>query len=262
MSNVFVIRADSAAKKLADAAAAEKEPRLAYASMVSTSTIVASHDFKNTGYLYDGMTTLKWRPANSTPTLTFTGTFSNTDYVGIAGVNWATAGCVATVKDSGGNILGTVSGLRDNQSALFIFAKATYTSILIEFTCTNTLLEVGEVYLGESLAFPRNVSVGYKPGRWHSNDLITNGRTEANQFSGSVVRARGTTESFSINNVPVSFMEFDYKNFVINARGLPVFFLWNKNNIGHAIFGSWTATAPTFTSSFLSSINITINGAV
>jgi hypothetical protein len=119
---------------------------------------------------------------------------------------------------------------------------------------------VGEVYFGESMQFPKNVSVGYRPGRWSSNDLITNSRTEANQFAGSTVRARGTTESFTINHVPTSFMESEYVDFMTNARGKPVFFLWNQSNANHAVFGNWSANDPTFKSSLLSSISINIKG--
>ena len=254
MSSVFVVNAS------ADPAL-DKSPRLAYSSKASTAaTVTPSHDTANAVYTYDGMTTLKWRPANAAPTLQFDGTFANTDYAALAGGNWASAGCTITVKDSGGNTLGTASGMSDNQPVFFVFTKTTYTTIKFEFSCTNTLLEVGEIYFGESLAFPRNVSVGYKPGRWDSNDLITTGMTEGNQFAASTVRARGTTERFKISLVATSFIESTYKAFIQNAKGVPVFFLWNKESSTQAVFGVWDAQPPTFESSLLSSINLTING--
>ena len=254
MSNVFVITSG------ASTATEDKEPRLAYKSLVSTSTITASHDTGNTAYLHDGMTSLKWRPAVLSSSLQFDGSFANTDYLAISGVNWASAGCSVTVKDAGAVVIASVSGLRDNQPVLFTFTKGTQTQLLIEFTCTSTNLEVGEVYFGESMQFPKNVSVGYKPGRWSTNDLISSSRTEANQFAGSTVRARGTTESFTINHVPIEFMESEYTNFMNQARGVPIFFLWNKSNANHAVFGNWSASDPTYTSSLLSSIRLNING--
>ncbi len=254
MSSVFVVSSTTSADL-------DKDPRLAYENLASTAaTITASHDTANAGYTYDGMTTLKWRPANTAPSIQFDGTFANTDYVAIAGVNWNSAGCSVLVKDSGGNTLGSISGLSDNQPVLFVFTKTTYTTIELEFTCTNTLLEVGEIYFGESMTFPRNVSVGYRPGRWSSNDIVTTGRTETNQFAGSIVRSRGTTETFQINHVPTSFMELEYKAFITDAKGVPIFFLWNQNNSDHAVFGVWDDQSPSFTSSLLSSINMTIKG--
>lgn len=253
MSNVFIVNST-------DVVAVDKDPRLAYSSMASASTITASHDTDSVGYLYDNMTTLKWRPANTTSSIQFDGTFTDADYVGIAGVNWQSAGASVIVKDASDNVLGNISGLRDNQPVLFVFTKATHTRILLEFSCSNTSLEVGEVYFGESMQFPRNVSIGYKPGRWSSNDIVSESRTEGNQFGGSIVRSRGTTENFTINHVPVEFMEDEYKSFQNDAKGIPVFFLWNKANSNHAVYGNWSATSPTFTTSILSSISLTING--
>jgi hypothetical protein len=255
MSQVFVVSSITVEQ------GADKEPRLAYASLASTAnTITPSHDASNIAYVYDGMTTLKWRPANATSSIQFDGVFDDTDYCAISGANWASAGCTVTVKDSGGNTLGEASGLSDNQPVFFVFTKATYTTIKLEFSCSNALLEVGEVYFGESMLFPRNVAVGYQPGRWTSNDEITTSRTEGNQFSASTIRARGTSESFTINFVPTSYMETTYKTFMNAAKGRPVFFLWNKDNFNQAVFGYWNARRPTFTSSLFSSIAIEIDG--
>jgi len=252
MSQVFVVTGE--------AAAVDKEPRLAYATLSSTAAVTASHDSANVNRVHDGMTTLGWKPANSASWVQFDGSFTDTDYLAISGANFGSTACTVTVKDSGGNTLASASGMSDNQPVFFVFTKATYTVLKVEFTCTNTSLEVGEIYFGESMQFPKNVSVGYQPGRWTSNDIVTTGRTETNQFAGSIVRARGTTESFTINHVPTSFMEADYKNFMNASRGIPVFFLWDKSNTTQAVFGTWTASKPTFTSSLLSSISLTING--
>jgi len=75
-----------------------------------------------------------------------------------------------------------------------------------------------------------------------------------------VVRARGTTEKFKINFVTESFMEDTFKPFISAAQGLPIFFLWNKNNNDQAVFGQWEASPPTYESSLFSSINMTIRG--
>lgn len=254
MSNVFVVSASAEV-------GANKDPRIAFKNLASSATTVtASHDTTNKVNAYDGMTTLKWRPANATPSLQFDGSFVDVDYIALAGVNWNSAGCSLVVKDSGGATLTSVSGLKDNQPVLLIITKATQSRIKFEFTCTNTLLEVGEVYFGESLLLPRNVSVGYQPGRWTNNDIITMSMTEANQFGPSVIRARGTTERFKINFVPTSFMETTFKTFIDDAKGVPIFFLWNKNNKDQAVYGQWDVSAPTFESSLFSSINMTIRG--
>lgn len=254
MSSVFVVNS-------AVDPALLKSPRLAYSTQASSaSTVTASHDASNALYTYDGMTTNKWRPANAAPSLQFDGTFTNTDYAALAGVNWQTAGCTITVKDSGGNTLGSASGMKDNQPVLFVFTKQTYTTIEFEFSCANTSLEVGEVYFGESLVFPRNVSVGYKPARWSSNNDVTTGRTQGNQFAASNIRTKGRSERFKINYVSTAYMESDYKTFIDSAEGVPVFFLWDKNNATQAVFGNWSASDPTYESSLFSSINMTIDG--
>ena len=254
MSNVFVVSSITEV-------GLDKDPRIAFENLASTAaTVTASQDSANAIFTFDGLTTLKWRPANASPTLQFDGSFSNVDYIGLAGINWNTSGCSLTVKDSGGATLATISGLKDNQPALLIVTKSNQSTIKFEFSCSNTLLEVGEVYFGESVLFPRNVSIGYQPGRWTTDDQITLNRTEANQFGASTVRARGTTERFRISLVPTTYMETTFKDFHNDARGLPIFFLWNKSEIDNAVYGNWEVSAPTFESSLLSSINMTIRG--
>ena len=178
-------------------------------------------------------------------------------------MNWNSAGASLVVKDGpSGNTLANISGLRDNQPAFAIITKASYSTLYFEFTASNTSLEVGEIYAGESMVLPRNVSVGYKPGRWDFDDELSFSRTENNQFGPSSIKAQGSTERFQLNFVPTSFMESDYSDFVRDAKGKPIFFLWNKDNSSHAIYGHWSHTAPTFTSSLFSSINIEVKGVV
>jgi hypothetical protein len=249
----------------------KKEPRLAYLNFAKTAAnITASHDASSVAALYDDMTTVKWRPGVSgvsyvqfESTLFANGVGQNLptyDYAAVVGCNWATAGASIIVKDENDTIVGQVTGLRDNQPAFMVFESRTSGALRFEFTASNASLEVGEIYYGKTTELPRNVSVGYQPGRWTTNDIITTGRTESNQFSNSTIRARGTTERFSINYVPLSFMEVQYVNFINDAKGLPVFFLWNQNERSHAVYGYWDASPPRFTSSLYSSIDLTIRG--
>lgn len=254
MSNVFIV---SSTTELG----ADKDPRLAYDNMAPlANTVTASHDTANALYTYDGLTTLKWRPANAAPTMQFDGSFIDVDYIALSGVNWNSAGASLVVKDSGGNTLATAAGLKDNQPVLLIVTKANYSTIKLEFSCSNTLLEVGEIYFGESILLPRNVSIGYSPGRWTTSDEISTNRTESNQFGPATVKARGTTEKFSIKYVPIDYMETTFKTFFDDARGLPVFFLWDKDNASQAVYGHWDVTNPVFDTSLFSSINMTIRG--
>lgn len=254
-----------------DAVQLKKQPRLAYINSAKTAAnVTASHDFSSTPALYDDMTTVKWRPnVSGVSYVQFESTqFANGvgqnlpvyDYAGVVGCNWGSAGATLTIKDESGNIISQITGLRDNQPAFLVFEKRSTGAIKFEFDAANANLEVGEIYFGKTTELPRNVKVGYMPGRWKFNDIITNGRTEANQFSNSTVRARGTEERFSIDFVPISFMEVQYVNFINDAKGLPVFFLWNQNERNQAVYGTWEASDPRFTSSFYSSIDLTIRG--
>lgn len=253
MSNVFVVNATTNVL--------EKEPRMCYHSYVSTATITASHDQSNIAYIYDGMTTMKWRPVATVSSIQMDGAFNGTDYVAIAGANWRSSGCQVEVKNLAGDSLGIANGLRDNQPLVFVFERALYSRITIEFTCSNDTLEVGEVYMGSSMTFPKNVSVGYVPARWNSNDIVNTGVTQSNQFAGSTVRSRGSTESFTISKADVSFFEGSYKGFLRDAKGIPVFFLWTKNNFDDAVFGYWKSSKPSYETAYTSSVNITIEGS-
>lgn len=253
-SNLFVIRTFEVPD-------ADESPRIAWNNLASTSSLItASHDSANVDRVYDGMTTLAWIPAASISSIKFDGIFLNMDYCGIAGANWGSSGCTVVIRDEAGGVLGTATGMRDNQPLLFIFGKTDFLSITVEFSCTNTSLEVGEISFGESLMLPRKVSVGYRPGRWTTNDIVTTGRTEKNQFAGSIVRERGSTEIFKIGSVPTSFMEVEYKDFINTAIGLNAWFLWDVDFPDQSAYGMWEDNSPTFVSSLLSEINITITG--
>ncbi len=244
-----------------------KEPRIfAENKLVDADLLVSSHSSSTKEFVRDGMTTQKWTPSAANGTLSFRSNTGNSigvcDYVMLAGVNWATANASLTVKDKSGNVLGTVSsGNRDNQPVVILIDSADYERFEFEFTADSTL-EVGEVYAGESLKFTRNVSVGYKPGRWDFDDEISFSRTENNQFGPSSIKSQGTTERFQFNFVPTSFMETTFRDFIDNYRGKPIGFLWDKNNTSHLIYGHWSHSAPTFTSSLFSSIQMEIKGVV
>ena len=265
MPNVLIISAESAsANEPCDA-------RLAYINYADTAnSVTATHDSANTGKLYDGLTTLAWRPGVSgVSSVTFNSVFEDTGsgakfsaitYLGVTGVNWQTAGASITIKDENGTTIASASGLRDNQPLFVVIDEAVYSALQFEFTATNTTLEVGEIHFGPTMDFPRNVKVGYGPARWDNNDIVTNSNTEANQFASSTIRKRGSTEDFIIDFVPIDFMDNDYRTFINNAQGKQVFFVWNKLYQSHGVYGNWTARKPTFISTFYSSINMTIKG--
>lgn len=248
----------------------EKDPKLAYKNAAKNAfNVTASHDTSSLDALTDDMTTLKWRPAVSGTSYVqfesslFSGSGSALepfDYIGVTGVNWNKAGATLSVYDNNDTLIAQASGFRDNQPVFAVFAERTATALKFEFTCDNDTLEVGEIYYGSTFEFPRNVKVGYQPARWNSNDLVTNSRTEANQFSNSTIRKRGSTEQFNIDFVPLEFMDNQYRTFINEAQGLPVFFLWNQNEKEQAVYGAWEASTPRFTSSFYSQIQLTIRG--
>ena len=255
MSNVFIVNAASAID------GSTKDPSLCYQNLASTSlSVTPTHDVSNVGFVYDGMTTMKWRPVNTSSEIEFFGYFQNTDYIGISGVNWFSSGTSVTIRDAGDNVLGSSSGLRDNQPLLIFFEKQNYIRIKVQFSSANTSLEVGEISFGESMEFPRNVSVGYKPARWDINLRSSSNVTQNNQFGGSIIRPQSVTESFSINHVEIDFVETDYVNFLHSAIGLPVFFAWNKNNQHQAVYGHWESSQPSFESAYLSSVSFDIIG--
>lgn len=261
MSNVFVVNNTTSSEVIAVTVAKDKAPKIAFSNQANNATTVtASHEQASVDAVYDGLTTVKWRPANTTSSIQFDGSFTDVDYIGVAGVNWNTTTTVLTVKDNAGATLATVSGLEDNQPALMVITGAAQTTVKFEFSSATTGLEVGELYFGTAVSLPRNVTVGYQPGRWTNNDIKTLGKTESNQFGPSVTRSRGTTESFQINFVQTAWMDSTWKTFIREANGIPVFFLWNKDNADNAIYGNWEAPPPSYTSSLFSSIRMTIRG--
>jgi len=237
------------------------EARICFDNMAVDATPTASHDQSGTAELVDGMTNSKWKPANASPTISYAGTFTDVDYIGLAGVNWETSGCSLVVKDAiGGNTLATFSGLGESQPALAIITQTSETVMYFEFTCDNTLLEVGEVYFGQSIVLPRKVEVGYQPSRWSNNDLVPTSNDNRNQTSASIVKSRGSTERLTLKYLDITFMEGVFKSFIRMAEGLPIFFIWDTLQVTHAIYGMWEVSNPSYISANYSSISMTIKG--
>lgn len=264
MPNVLLISSIAQSTSPCDA-------RLAYQNDAETaSQITASHDSANTGKLNDGLTTLAWRPAVSGATqvvarseFAVSGSgdkFTGVTYIGVTGVNWQSSGTSISITDENDVEIAAASGYRDNQPLFVVIDESVFEEIKFKFNSANSNLEVGEIHFGPTIDFPRNVKVGYKPARWSNNAIVTNSNTEENQFGPSTVRARGSTEQFTIDYVTPDFMDNDYRNFINAARGRQVFFVWDKARQNHAVYGNWEASAPSFTQSRYSSINLTIRG--
>ena len=252
MSNVFVIRS------AATIAEGEKNPRLAWDNNSDEMFVTADQNTPDLPLLWDNLTTKRWLPGTTTSYIEYSGGIRTTDYIAIAGANWATSVCAIVIKVNT-VIVASMSGLRDNQP-IFLSVPLDWNNYRIEFTCQTTALEIGEIMIGVSIKLPKNVSVGYSPGRWNNEDLISNSRTQANQFGPSTIEARGTEESFSLDNVLTSYIESDFTAFQNSARGRPVFFVWNKDNYTQATYGHWELSKLSFVSSLFSSIRMTIKG--
>jgi len=237
------------------------EARIAYDNQSKTAgSIIATDNKSGIAFLSDNMTTLKWRPLVLVSNIRYSGFFLDVDYVGIAGVNWEGAGATLSVKDNDGVELALFTGLADNQPAFAIIERKTQSAINFDFTCLQTTLEVGEIYFGQSIVLPKSVSVGYQPARWSNNDIITTSITEGNRVAGSTIRARGSTERFSLNFLDILFMETVFKAILRAAKGIPIFFIWDVNNTNQAIYGMWDVSDPSFGSSVTSSVSFTIRG--
>ena len=238
------------------------DSRIAFDNQAVIATVTtASHDQAGTINLVDGMTISKWKPASLASTINYAGTFNNIDYIGLAGVNWASAGCSLVVRDGiGGTVLASFSNLGDGQPAIAFITKSSQTNVYFEFTCAEDTLSIGEIYFGESIVLPRSVSVGYEPSRWHSGDNVISNQIQQNQSASSVVWSDLSIEKFTLSFLGVEFMETVFKAFARSAQGLSIFFLWNTDFQSHVVYGVWESNSPTFASQFLSAINMTIKG--
>lgn len=255
MSNVFVISQIESTT--------EKEAHLAWVNKAITefSILTVTSDEDGKVYLKDGLTTNSWKPGTLSSTVTFTTAgIGDVNYIGITGVNWESANASIAI-DENGTPIASASGLRDNQPLFIVFPAITFASKTFNFVFTSsTNLEVGEIAYGETLRLPRNVSVGYGPGRWDTNDEVSVSRTESNQFGRATVRKRGTSETFTVSAVDIDWMETNYSAFIRDAIGLPVFFAWSDKSANYGTYGHWKSRKPTFETSFTSSFSLDIDG--
>lgn len=265
MANVLVIE-EAGQSTIANPIVA----RLAYDNQAPNAySVTVSGNDTDKHFTYDGLTTQKWRIATiATHWIQFNSEFEDTgggadlplcDFIGVLGVPWETAGVTLSVSDETG-VIASASGYRDNQPVFVKFDQRTPQRLRFEFASTTKNFECGEIYYGLSVPLPRNVSVGYQPARWSNDDRVTGGFTEGNQFAPVTVRKRGSTEKFNLSYIDVDYMETTWRNFVHNATGKPIFFLWNDEQQTHAVFGYWKSNRPTFTHSLFSSVDLTIKG--
>jgi len=254
MSHVFVI------SEIEDNTA-EKEAHLAWENKAVGYNIILSvtHDSAGSGYLKDGLTTNAWKPNSTSSTASFNALLAgDVNCIGVLGVNWSSANVSVSIDDNG-TPLTAASGLRDNQPLFIVFP--TISGPLLNFVFTSSAnIEVGEIFFGETLRLPRNVSIGYSPGRWDFAYKSTTSKTEGNQFGRSTLRAKATTEKFNVDFVENDWMESEYVSFIHGAAGKPVFFAWSDKSVNYGVYGHWSPSKPEFTSSFYSAISLEIMG--
>lgn len=248
----------------------EPKARIAYDNFCAKAYETdATHDVNSVSALYDSMTTVKWRPnVNGVSSVTFKSSIAATgvgqkfptfDCIGVAGCNWATSGALMTVKDETGKVIIEVSLEKDNQPLCVFITDTRASELVFEFDANDTL-EVGELFFSKAITMPRKPSVGLQPARWMKNDEVGSSRTEANQFSNSTILRRGSTERATFNLIPISFMEVEFKRFIDEAQGLPIFFCWNQRYPLQSVYGTWQTNSPSYDSGFLSSFTLTISG--
>ncbi len=245
----------------------DERAAVAYKNLLTkASDFTVSSNSGDRGFLVDGMTTTSWSSSTGANTITFSGSpviGKNIDCVAFSPSNWNAAGCSIKIdieSVSGTETVINSAGFRDNAPVMVVFDERQPISITITLTTTSTLYLTG-LLVGKSMRFPTGVSVGYQPGRWSTDNQVNTFRTESNAFGQSTVFARGSTESFSVENIDQDFMNSDWRDFIDNAQGKQIWFAWDfVDNDTQVMYGNWEANKPGYDSSTFSSVNLTIQG--
>jgi hypothetical protein len=231
---------------------------------LARAVITASNDQASTPNLFDYMTTSFWNAGAGTVTVDIVLPASEAiDCCAIAAGDWATAGTTIEVySDAGVTKVGEVSGLKDNQPYMFSFDSVIISVMQVKFISSGDL-NVGQVLMGESLKFPVNASIGLQLGKFNNEDLITSQKTENNAFGSNSTVARNRTTIAPFNSIPIDWLNTSWVEFSDAHKGKPVWFNWNVvDRPNDATFGHWSTNKAKYTSSFFSSIDLTIKGVV
>lgn len=238
--------------------------RIAYDNALSRATIIASNDQAGTVNLFDHMTTSFWNASNGTVTLDITLPSNEAfDCAAVAAANWADSNTTIEIyTDAGVTKVGEVSGLKNGQPYYFEFEPVSTNVMQIKFISTGDL-NVGQVLMGESLKFPVKSSVGLQLGKFNNKDKAIGQMTENNGFgaNSTVKRSRDTISPFNL--LPISWVNSDWVAFSDAFRGKPIWFSWDSvNNPADTTYGHWSTDPVKYTSSFLSSLTLTVKGQV
>jgi hypothetical protein len=247
---------------LVNGGAAESESYIMFDNLMTGATVDAGGDV---GMLHDWMTNIFYSAAAGTTTIDLTINSNLINCVALAGVNWASGGVECDVYTWNGSawvLKLELFGQRDGQPVMRVFSAVTTTKVRFVFTSASTL-KVGEVAFGEAMRMPSCPAVGYQPGQWSDNDELSISKTESLNFGPSTINYRGSTEVMQFNFVPYQFLYSDWANFRHSAKGRPIWVGFNQKDApGLVIFGHWSQSTPKFDSSYFSSIQLTVNGAV
>lgn len=174
----------------------------------------------------------RWLATADPSTLTFDlGSAKPTDYVFIAGHNFAAANITVTVESSADGIVWTPvlpdRQFSSNLPAAFLFASQTVRYWRI--VCAGGVPRIAVVYLGVALAMQRPIYGGHSPAPL---SRITDNRptkSEGGQFLGHSVTSRGYAANYSWNNLQAAWYRQFFDPFVKAARLRPFGIAWRPS---------------------------------
>lgn len=154
----------------------------------------------------------------------------------------------------------------DNSTIFFSWDDISAADYRILVTNPTTIAAIGGVQIGESLTFPHNMEIGFKPPSLTPIIEMKTARSESGAFIGGSQISKGIKGDFTLTNIDPAWVRSNWQPFIDHAQTpKPFVFAWDDVNHGSEVVLAWTPKdipAPSYSNSLYMTISLMFEGTL
>lgn len=229
-------------------------PFIGYKNIVDISTISATSEDPDhrAVNLANPATNLYWTTLEESPEtdqyLTILNTdLANVEYIGIAGHNLGTVGCILSVEDpstSPPTQLLEPRMITTDSPIMLVFPSSAPSSISIRIQPGDAAPKIAVLYVGELLRMPTKIYTDHAPINMALNPDTIGLRSENGNFLGIVELSDSRATNYKFVLMEPDFVRDEFKPFALFAKVNPFFISWRPDTYPDEVGYIWFINKP------------------
>lgn len=138
------------------------------------------------------------------------------------------------------NDLDSVYTPADNKAHMGIVTQRNVRYYRFEITTSGDAPLIGALSIGARLELPREVPLGFVSPHYGRKNIILNSVSDGGHFIGRSIRRQSREFDIKQRNVPASWFDTYWEDFVEHIEQKPFFYLWDEENRPLESVFAWT----------------------